>query len=77
MAEILSRAGTTQSGDCQSSGHASSPAREHDTHVAFLYALNDLLTEAGDEGIAGTSKRRGVASTLAPTESFRWGRGFR
>jgi hypothetical protein len=28
-------------------------------------------TAVGDEGVAPTAKRRGVASTQAPTESFR------
>jgi hypothetical protein len=52
---------------------AATPRRKHvntTTHVAFLHALNGSLTEAGDEGVAGTSKRRGVASTLAQAESL-------
>lgn len=53
-------------------GDASSPTREGDAPVARGQRTSGICAKApGDAGVAATFKRRGVAATFPPKESFR------
>jgi hypothetical protein len=59
-------------------GDASSPQGERDAFVASFHLTSWwALRRPGDEGVAATPKRRGVASTLMPAAQIGINRAFR
>jgi hypothetical protein len=52
---------------CESSGDAPSPQGGSDAFVAFFHRVRGLgFRQPGDEGVASTFLRRGVAATRSP-----------
>jgi hypothetical protein len=54
----------------ESSGDASSPQSDGDATVAFFPGSGIIAAATGDEGVACTFLRRGVAATLRPAWEF-------